>query len=316
MTQFIADSPVVCVSCGADTPRLLFKKACAEQNIELLKCPNCSMVFLKPPVKNKTVVLYDYYAKRMHLDRNKLYNQATEVSFKKLLNIFKSNCSCGNRILDVGCGDGHFIDVCLKQGWDAQGIETSQSAVKLCLKFNLPVRPLDFFSLELKPGSFNIITLFEVLEHVHSFERFLTRAEELLTPGGILYLTTPNFASLDSRILKSEWSVIHYEHLNYFTPRTLKEVFSSHTKFSLVSLKTRNISLDALCFFAGGRKKDFPIPEKLYYSTNNPCVNQEQRLRSLALKISFLGFIKNAVNILLNLCDSGSTITLLAKKPK
>ncbi|HAZ10643.1 MAG TPA: hypothetical protein DCY56_06020 [Candidatus Omnitrophica bacterium] len=314
MTQFTANSHLTCVSCGADTPRPLFKKACAKQDIELLQCRICSMVFLRPWQKTGPIALYDYYGQRMHLKKNELYSQATEASFKELLEIFEKSGTRGKRILDVGCGDGHFIDVCSKQGWDASGIETSPSAVALCRKFNLPVQCLDLFSPELKPGSFNVITLFEVVEHVASPGPFLARAEELLALGGMLYLTTPNFASIDSRILKSDWYVVHWEHLNYFTPKALKKLVCFHTKLAVKTLKTRNISLGLLNNLVKGKKRNRPNPGKAYYNLNNPCVNQEQRLRELASKLPVLGLAKKTVNGLLNLFGGGSTITLLTRK--
>ena len=126
-----------------------------------------------------------------------------------------------NRLLDFGCGAGYFLQEAREHGWEVFGNDLSAHAIALARAKQLDVVHGPITADTFEPGSFDVITAFEVFEHLrdpHSEAGLLAR---LLRPGGLLYSTTPNFNALSRRVLRSRWSVIEYpEHLVYCTPRT------------------------------------------------------------------------------------------------
>jgi 2-polyprenyl-3-methyl-5-hydroxy-6-metoxy-1,4-benzoquinol methylase len=148
----------------------------------------------------------------------------------------------GRNVLDDGCGKGDFVAAAMQAGWHPVGIDLSPEAIAVARQFGLPASNTDFLSREIETGSFDLVTLFEVIEHVDDPGSFLARAAEVVKPGGLVYLTTPNFASLDRRILGGEWHAIHREHVTYFTPGTLAQLAERTSPLKLCKLETKNLS--------------------------------------------------------------------------
>ena len=92
-------------------------------------------------------------------------------------------------------------------------------------------------------SSWNAITMFEVLEHVDNPILMIQRATDLLSPGGVIYLTTPNYFSIDRLILGSKWNVFHPEHVVYFSTKGLVRLVAQHEpRLQLMSVESNNIS--------------------------------------------------------------------------
>jgi SAM-dependent methyltransferase len=127
-------------------------------------------------------------------------------------------------VLDVGCAAGYFLRVMREQGWDVRGVEPS-APMRQRAQHELGSALLHA-SLDdpgLAPDSFDLVTLWDVLEHVPDPLATLRRARELLRPGGRLVLETQNVASPAARLLGRRWQHYkHAEHLYHFDPRTLR----------------------------------------------------------------------------------------------
>ena len=144
-------------------------------------------------------------------------------------------------MLDVGCGTGGFVRSASDAGWAALGIELSPAAVELCHKHGIQAKLLSIFDSALDAEKFDLIVMSELIEHVPHPTDFLRRANELLSEGGAIYLTTPNWGSLSRRLLEGEWRAIDPEHLSYFTPRTLRSA-AGRAELSVQSIRTVNAS--------------------------------------------------------------------------
>lgn len=107
------------------------------------------------------------------------------------------------RFLDLGCGEGHFCQLLKQKGYysDYLGLEFSQEQVKKARRRGFAVRHANLNKkIPLPDASFDIILASEILEHIYDTEFFLEEIHRILKPEGILFLTTPNIASLGSRI--------------------------------------------------------------------------------------------------------------------
>ena len=126
------------------------------------------------------------------------------------------------RLLDVGCGPGHFLETARERGWRVEGIDISPVARRrLTEKLAIPSgRTLKEY--DEPAGSFDAVTMWEYLEHVLQPLDDLVRAARLLHPGGVLALSTPNAASLRNRWDSGRSPNFGCPaHLNFFTPDTL-----------------------------------------------------------------------------------------------
>jgi 2-polyprenyl-3-methyl-5-hydroxy-6-metoxy-1,4-benzoquinol methylase len=132
------------------------------------------------------------------------------------------------RLLDFGCGAGAFLERMHRQGWDVTGVDASPEMVdeiqsKLQLRALVGTLPHP----ELEPESFDAISMWHALEHVHQPAETLAEAWRLLAPGGKLVIGVPNVASSPRRWFGPAWygwSLPH--HLTHFAPRTLREMVS------------------------------------------------------------------------------------------
>ncbi len=156
--------------------------------------------------------------------------------------------------------------------------------------------------------------MFEVIEHLPNPIEFLRRAEAVVKPGGLIYITTPNFNSLDRRVLGSQWNAVHREHLCYFTPRTLLNAIQKQTSLELLHLETRNISEDLIgyiknIFVSGSRKNGCGLINK-----NAPLKTPD--LRAKIDESQILSLAKLSANQFLNATSLGSTIVMLLRRPE
>ncbi len=106
-----------------------------------------------------------------------------------------------DRILDVGCGTGHFLSFCKSQGVEVYGVEPSPDARAL-------IKEMDVVeSLEKLPEiKFNVITLWHVLEHIYDLESTLEKLKARLNQNGIIFIAVPNWQSYDATYYKENWA--------------------------------------------------------------------------------------------------------------
>lgn len=127
------------------------------------------------------------------------------------------------RLLDFGCGGGAFLELMHSHGWDVTGIDISEAAVqRVRLDLGLPALVGTLPHPDLEPESFDVITMWHSLEHVHSPREVLREVHHLLAPGGKLLVATPNIDSLPFRWFGRHWFGLDLpRHLTHFTPWTL-----------------------------------------------------------------------------------------------
>lgn len=145
----------------------------------------------------------------------------------------------GARLLDVGAGNGDFLDFARSAGWVVQGVEPDAKAVTVCRDRNLDVRIGDIEQLDDESGRFDYITISHVIEHVHDPQGLLTHAFDLLKPGGGLYIDTPNADAYGHKRYGDAWRGLEPpRHLVLFNWRSLERVLRD-VGFSGITRKPR-----------------------------------------------------------------------------
>lgn len=132
------------------------------------------------------------------------------------------------RLLDVGCGNGAYLEMLSELGWECWGTEISEQAAAWARKRGLNVRVGVLEDLDYPNESFDVITLWHVIEHLPQPLQTLQRIFELLKPGGMVLLGTPNVASTWSKLFGRYWDGLHIPfHLQLFSPKTISQLLTA-----------------------------------------------------------------------------------------
>ncbi len=133
------------------------------------------------------------------------------------------------KLLDVGCGSGAFLKRMRQLGWQAEGLDFSPVAAERAQAWTgCPVRVDSLPSEAIPPSSFDVVTMWQVLEHTHHPREFIRGAREITKPGGWIYLSVPNFAGWSRTAFGAEWVGVDVpRHLLHFTPDCLSRLLSS-----------------------------------------------------------------------------------------
>jgi len=158
------------------------------------------------------------------------------------------------RWLDFGYGEGGLLEVAQRRGWACYGVEISRSMLDYGSRKGWAVTSDPRGDPRFADGTFDVVTMIEVLEHVADPVCLLSDAARWLRPGGLLYLTTPNARGLNCRILGRAWSVVcPPQHLVLWTPRALRLALA-RTGFNTSRLRAEGFNpAEILAWVRGGR---------------------------------------------------------------
>ena len=153
----------------------------------------------------------------------KLYHFIKNIALKNKLNLINSLQSNKGRILDIGAGTGDFLSVAKSNGWQTTGVEPSDRAKTIAI--NKGVSFVEQTS-ELENHSFDVISMWHVLEHVPDLDKQIKELKRLLKPTGSLIIAVPNFKSFDAKHYGKFWAAydvpIHFWH---FSKTAIKVLF-------------------------------------------------------------------------------------------
>ncbi|MEP6677417.1 MAG: class I SAM-dependent methyltransferase [Ferruginibacter sp.] len=157
-----------------------------------------------------------------HLVRNR-----TLAAKRKLL--IKQTGLLKASLLDIGCGTGAFLNDMKQHGWAVAGLEPDETA-RGKAKELYGLEPLSIEELFNQPtGSFNAITMWHVLEHVHDLHGYMDQLKRILAPAGKIFIAVPNYTSYDATIYGSHWAAYDVpRHLYHFSPTSMKLLVEQH----------------------------------------------------------------------------------------
>lgn len=207
-----------------------------KEQYTLLRCPACSLVWLSNPPE--PAEMYRHYTDAY----DKLISAAGENSpgrWRDRNSALAPHKQSG-ALLDMGCSSGAFLQSLPGKNWELFGIEMSaESAKQAQAKSGANVFVGNILDAKFSPSSFDVITCFDVFEHLYEPRRVMARVAEWLKPGGIFYVLVPNVDAAEARVFKSYWHGLELpRHLFHYSPASLKFLAES-AGLSQVSLETR-----------------------------------------------------------------------------
>lgn len=163
----------------------------------------------------------------------KIYHMVKVYSLKKKVALITKHNRKVGKVLDIGAGTGDFLATAQKKGWDASGVEPNDQARKLAFSKGIYLNGES--NAIKKDNSFDIITMWHVLEHVPDLEFQIHEIQRLLKSEGYLIIAVPNFKSYDAKYYKSFWAGYDVpRHLWHFSKSSIRKLFTAQN-FELIN---------------------------------------------------------------------------------
>jgi 2-polyprenyl-3-methyl-5-hydroxy-6-metoxy-1,4-benzoquinol methylase len=169
------------------------------------RCERCGVRFTaETPTDDQVQAIYnDLYSEtgdyQMLIDELRRYKETGKGGsglYRSRIFLNRYSPQPGDRLLDVGCGAGAFMLAARERGWEVEGIDLSETAVRASKDVHgLPVRAGSFDELDFEEGAYGALTAWEVLMHLPDPRAFLLKARSLLRPGGVFVASVPNEGS-------------------------------------------------------------------------------------------------------------------------
>ncbi len=219
---------VACGLCGGARRGIKF----TDGPFSVVTCSDCGFTYVTPRLKDGALLaqVYDegYWTSGAAKDRGYTDYRADAPlylrTYRRRVSIVRRHFARPGRVLDVGCAAGYFLQVMREEGWDVQGLEPSdairpQAVERLGAE---RVRGGLLGEAGFAPASFDLVTMWDVLEHIPDFVAALREVRRLLAPRGKLLIETQNVQSRAARVLGPKWQHYkHAEHIYHFNPDTL-----------------------------------------------------------------------------------------------
>jgi len=246
MTGSQASNEPGCALCGSPSASPLFEKA----GFRLMTCTECELTYVaNPPSAEELARIYSFESGYHSQVRSRRMDRLHLREARAHHAIISQHMEPG-RLLDIGCSVGAYLRVARDAGWRAVGLEFSKDTSEIARsEHGLEVVTGTLAEEPFEPGSFDLVTLWDVIEHVPDPLGTMGHVHNLLRPGGLVAITTPNIdglfprASLPIARLTGRWP--HPEpphHLYQFSKRTISRLLRE-ANLELVQLVDQRIRL-------------------------------------------------------------------------
>ncbi len=197
-----------------------------KEDFQVIQCANCTLQYTDPvPSKAFIAPYYNFPSYISHTDTkeglvNKLYHKVRNHTLTQKTN-WVQYLFTGHKghLLEVGAGTGAFAHSMAKKGWKVTALEPDEASRQRALEnYGITLLPIeDLFHLT--EATFEVITLWHVLEHVHDLHDYIKAFHRLLKPNGRLIIAVPNYTSYDAQFYKKYWAAYDVpRHLYHFSP--------------------------------------------------------------------------------------------------
>lgn len=228
-----------CPVCGsADIIDVLKAKdhTVSGETFTIAGCRQCSLRFtqdvpdamaITPYYKSEDYISHTNTSKGLI---NRIYKYVRGKTMKKKRKLVERITGIKNgKLLDLGSGVGSFVNEMKQHGWEVTGLEPDPDARAVAKQeYATALDDMDAF-YALPPESYDAITLWHVLEHVHDLDSYMQQLKRLLKQTGTLFIAVPNYTSRDASAYKEYWAAYDVpRHLYHFSPQSMQVLLKKH----------------------------------------------------------------------------------------
>ena len=298
---------VVCDLCGSDHYKVRFPSTLRDgekddlsayqctsigygRHHTIVECLKCGLVYANPRYDSGEMLA------RYQAVEDPLYVEEREgrvLTFERHLQPLEIIMPPGDgrRLLDVGCHVGVFVEIAARHGWEAWGVEPSQWAATQAQRTGLQVVEGTTETAGFDDEFFDVISMWDVIEHLEHPSAEVRRAFQLLKPDGILAVHTMDLGSIFARLMGPRWPWLMEMHLYYFSKSTL-DMLLTRTGFQVLAIKPQGRYL------------------RLGYLATRVAGFSRPLGRTLGWLFARLGSSQRAISI-----NLGDLVTMYARKP-
>lgn len=241
---------ITCNLCGENDYSVVYEKVIPEKKVEIkdmysasksvrctdqvVRCNNCGLVYINPRLDAEII------SKACSEGDDVVYisQEASRIAtFGDCLKFAEKYATKKGSLLDVGCASGFFLKVAKDAGWIVLGIEPNKWLGDYGRnKFGVEILSAAMDDAKFEDKVFDLITMWDVLEHMPNPKAGLLEANRVIKDDGILVISYPDYGSIFSKMLGRKWWFFLSHHLYYFTPKTLEKMLNE-TGFEVIKSK-------------------------------------------------------------------------------
>ena len=292
-----------CCVCN-NTDKQKFSLKYKKEDFTVVECNNCSFIFV-PQYFSKNISYEDYkdenVLEQVKRGDNWLKSQRHLLRYK-----FIKKYQPKGDLFDLGAGWGHFLYAGQQLGYRVHGIEIAEMPYKYATnQLKLPVEHINFFNMQIQNQAYDLITMWDVLEHIPDADEVIKRCNLMLRNNGYVVIQVPEIDSLIAKLLKEKWNMIGTGHVNYFSKKTIRKLFESHG-FKVKKIKS-SFEFKLFLMYVLGKKKKSEADKQEYF--NKTTKKPKWMLKTMVL-------IHNLIYNLMSFFGIGDEMMVVAKKVK
>ena len=275
-----------------------------KNELPIVCCRRCATCYTPYSPWYTSESFYDvFYAPGKFVEPEFVHRRAAEITAK--FSAYRQT----NRFLDIGCGAGTILRAAQGCGWQAQGIEVSETSVARVRELGFDVFHGEVQDAGYPSEHFDVITAVELLEHLVDPGIVDNEAARLLRKGGLFWATTPHGRGISARLLKLKWSVISPpQHLQLFSVAGLR-ILLQRAGFRHITIRTEGGNPFEILHALRPKTRDATTPDENY-----DRVSGSYKLNQAFTKTRYRQYVKQVVNGCLNLTRMGDSLKVFAQR--
>lgn len=305
----------VCGNCNTQK----YKLSLEIRDFKIVECNDCEFVFI-PQYYRKDIPYEDYRDEAVLESVRKGNNYIKYRRHRLRIKLIKKFVKSG-KLYDIGVGWGHFLHTAQRMGFEAQGVEISELMHHYATNdLKLKVAHDNFYQLQLPQNTFDVATMWDVLEHLNEPEIAVKKANSIIKQGGYFVLQVPQIDSKVAIKQKEKWSMISIEHVNYFSKKTIKKLLEDNG-FEVIKYKSSYELKLFLMFTVLPWLKKRKNKSKEKDTNNKPVISNSERqnffnkITNVPKLFVWVGlFCHDLIYNTLSLFNFGEEMIVIAKK--
>ena len=223
---------------SSDLDLIFSSSSDSELTQQLMICNNCSLLFVNPRFDEKLIISsYENGTDEKFVKQNILRVKTFGKSLDKIIKYFNISSTSNLKLLDIGSAGGAYLLAANELGFQSEGIEPNKWLCDFSVnQYGLKVTQGVLSSNSYSPNSFDIISMWDVIEHLTNPNEILRIINTLLVDNGKLIINYPDYNSIISKILGTYWPFWLDVHLYYFSEKTIRLILENNG-FNVIEIK-------------------------------------------------------------------------------